>query len=62
MIVAQQKTVDVIYLNNGQTIKGKIVSGGKNTDYYVQIKTESEYLNFYMTDVKEIKLSDFKIS
>ena len=55
MIVAQQQTVDVIYLNNGQAIKGKIVSGGKNTDYYVQIKTETDYINVYMSEVREIK-------
>jgi hypothetical protein len=50
--------VDIIYLNDGRVIKGEIIMGGKSSDYYVQIKTETEYLNFYMTDVREIKTSE----
>ena len=54
--------IDIIYLNDGRVIKGKIVSGGKSSDYYVQIETETEYLNFYMTEVREIKTSEADIN
>jgi hypothetical protein len=62
MVLAQQQTVDVIYLNDGRVVKGEIISGGKSSDYYVQIKTETEYLNFYMTDVREIKTSEADVN
>ena len=54
--------IDIIYLNDGRVIKGKIVSGGKSSDYYVQIETKTEYLNFYMTEVREIKTSEADIN
>ena len=50
--------VDIIYLNDGRVVKGEIISGGKSSDYYVQIKTETGYLNFYMTEVREIETSE----
>ena len=50
--------VDIIYLNDGRVIKGEIIMGGKSSDYYVQIKTETGYLNFYMTEVREIETSE----
>jgi len=55
MVLAQQQTVDVIYLNDGRVIKGKIVSGGISGEYYVQIWSNGEYHNIYMRDVKLIK-------
>ena len=54
--------VDIIYLNDGRVIRGKIISGGKSSDYYVQIKTETGYLNFYMTEVREIKTSEADVN
>jgi hypothetical protein len=53
--IFSQPTEDIIYLNDGKVIKGKIVSGGNSGDYYIQIKTEGQYQNYYMVDVRDIK-------
>ena len=47
--------IDIIYLNDGRVIKGKIISGGTPDEYYVQILSKGEYHNIYMRDVKLIK-------
>ena len=49
-----QPTEDIIYLNDGKVVKGKIVSGGNLGDYYVQIKTKVKY--YYHTMVMGMQL------
>ena len=53
--VFSQPTEDIIYLNDGKAVKGKIVGGGTTGDYYVQIKTKGQFPNYYMVDVREIR-------
>jgi len=53
--VFSQPTEDIIYLNDGKVVKGKIVGGGTTGDYYVQIKTKGQFQNYYMVDVREIR-------
>ena len=40
-LLYSQESYDVVILKNGKEIRGEIIKGGGNKDYFVQIKTQS---------------------